>query len=153
MKSSLEFRPLVCPFVRIGNPTPSPTIVSLPDQRGVHTCLRVRGWGSPNSDDWRKSLVLCLLCDYYLDEYTPERALQRSYNFLYPLTEKRLHFIWDTYFSSFELKHIAGLKHPPSPSSPAPCMPCDWAGKLYFTVCTVAYVTVSFWWFLLGLVI
>jgi hypothetical protein len=27
-----------------------------------HTCLRVRGWGSPNSDDWRKSLALCLLC-------------------------------------------------------------------------------------------
>jgi hypothetical protein len=22
----------------------------------------VRGWGSPNSDDWRKSLALCLLC-------------------------------------------------------------------------------------------
>jgi hypothetical protein len=20
------------------------------------------GWGSPNSDDWRKSLALCLLC-------------------------------------------------------------------------------------------
>jgi hypothetical protein len=28
----------------------------------VHTRLRVRGWGSPNSDDWRKSLALCLLC-------------------------------------------------------------------------------------------
>jgi hypothetical protein len=25
--------------------------------------VRVRGWGSPNSDDWRKSLALCLLCD------------------------------------------------------------------------------------------
>jgi hypothetical protein len=30
---------------------------------GGHTRLRVRGWGSPNSDNWRKSLVLCLLCD------------------------------------------------------------------------------------------
>ncbi len=27
-----------------------------------HTRLRMRGWGSPNSDDWRKSLALCLLC-------------------------------------------------------------------------------------------
>ncbi len=27
------------------------------------TRLRVRGWGSPNSDDWRKSLALCLLCE------------------------------------------------------------------------------------------
>jgi hypothetical protein len=29
---------------------------------GRHTCLRVRGCGNPNSDDWRKSLALCLLC-------------------------------------------------------------------------------------------
>jgi hypothetical protein len=29
----------------------------LPDQRvGGHTRLLVRGWGSPNSDDWRKRL-------------------------------------------------------------------------------------------------
>jgi hypothetical protein len=34
-----------------------------PEPKGrVHTCLRVRGWGSPNSDDWRESFVLCLLC-------------------------------------------------------------------------------------------
>jgi hypothetical protein len=29
---------------------------------GGHTSLRVRGWGSPSSDDVRKSLALCLLC-------------------------------------------------------------------------------------------
>jgi hypothetical protein len=28
---------------------------------GGHTRLRARGWGSPNSDDWRTSLALCLL--------------------------------------------------------------------------------------------
>ncbi len=37
-----------------------------PNQRvGGQTSLRVGGgggWGSPNSDDWRKSLALCLLC-------------------------------------------------------------------------------------------
>jgi hypothetical protein len=34
-----------------------------PDQRvGGHTRLRLKGWGRPNSDDWRKSLALCLLC-------------------------------------------------------------------------------------------
>ncbi len=27
-----------------------------------HTRQGVRGWGSPNSDDLRKSLELCLLC-------------------------------------------------------------------------------------------
>jgi hypothetical protein len=31
--------------------------------RGGHTRLRVTGGGGPNSDDWRKSLSLCLLCD------------------------------------------------------------------------------------------
>jgi hypothetical protein len=29
---------------------------------GIGTRLRVRGWGSPSSDDWRKSLALCPLC-------------------------------------------------------------------------------------------
>ncbi len=34
-----------------------------PQNRGEgHTRLWVRGWGSPNSDDWRISLALCLLC-------------------------------------------------------------------------------------------
>ncbi len=32
------------------------------DGGGWHTRLRVRGWGSSNSDDLRKSLALCLLC-------------------------------------------------------------------------------------------
>jgi hypothetical protein len=31
-----------------------------PGGGGGHTCLRVRGWGNPNSDDWRNSLALCL---------------------------------------------------------------------------------------------
>jgi hypothetical protein len=34
-----------------------------PNQRmGEHIRLRVRGWESPNSNEWRKSLALCLLC-------------------------------------------------------------------------------------------
>ncbi len=45
--------------------------------RGGHSRLRVRGWGSPNSDDWRKSFALCLLCarvalqggEYFLKQY------------------------------------------------------------------------------------
>jgi hypothetical protein len=37
---------------------PSPGTIEV----GGHTRLRVRGWGSTNSDDWRKSLALCLLC-------------------------------------------------------------------------------------------
>ncbi len=56
----------VCPLVGIGTlPTPlSPASVPLPPRKGGHTRLRVRGWESPNSDDWRKSLALCLLCGY-----------------------------------------------------------------------------------------
>jgi hypothetical protein len=43
----------VCP-----SPTPFPqeTVPLPPEPKGGgHTRLRVRGWGSPNSDDWRKS--------------------------------------------------------------------------------------------------
>ncbi len=29
---------------------------------GPLPAVRLRGWGSPNSDAWRKSLALCLLC-------------------------------------------------------------------------------------------
>jgi hypothetical protein len=35
-----------------------------PNQKGGHNRLWVRGWVSPNSNDWRKSLALCLLCGY-----------------------------------------------------------------------------------------
>ncbi len=56
----------VCPLVGIGTLPPllSPASVPLPPETGGggHARLRVGGWGSPNSDDWRKSLALCLLC-------------------------------------------------------------------------------------------
>ncbi len=42
-------------------PLPQASVSPPPNQRrGEHTRLRVRGWGSPNSDDWKESLVLCL---------------------------------------------------------------------------------------------
>jgi hypothetical protein len=31
---------------------------------GGGTHLQMRGWGSQNSDDWRKNLALCLLCEF-----------------------------------------------------------------------------------------
>ncbi len=44
-------------------PLPQASVPLTPEAKGGgHTCLRVRGWGSPNSDDWRKSLALCRLC-------------------------------------------------------------------------------------------
>jgi hypothetical protein len=56
-------------LVGIGTlPTPlSPASVPLPPETGVggHTRPRARGWGSPNSDDWRKGLALFLLCGLY----------------------------------------------------------------------------------------
>jgi hypothetical protein len=62
----------VCPLVGIGTlPSPlSPCSECAPPPRTGrgggrgegHTPLRVRGWLTPNSDDWRKSLALCLLC-------------------------------------------------------------------------------------------
>jgi hypothetical protein len=50
----------VCPHVEIA--TPPPSIPQPEPGGGGHTHLRVRVWGSPNSDDWRKSLALCRLC-------------------------------------------------------------------------------------------
>jgi hypothetical protein len=45
------------------NPSPARECAPTPGIKGRrHTRLRVKGWGSPNSDDWRKSLALCLLC-------------------------------------------------------------------------------------------
>jgi hypothetical protein len=47
----------------------------------LHTRLRVRGWGSPSSDDWRKGSALCLLCDasYVLfDQPAGRKSLSHS---------------------------------------------------------------------------
>ncbi len=59
----------VCPLVRIGTLHPLfPEQVCPPrTYEGRHTRLRVRGWEGSNSDDWRKSLALCLLCDVHVD--------------------------------------------------------------------------------------
>ncbi len=55
-----------CPLVGIWTPPPPLLQECVPhpseQKGGGHTCLREREWGSPNSDDWRKSLALCLLC-------------------------------------------------------------------------------------------
>jgi hypothetical protein len=56
----------VCPLV--GTPLPHPLsckrVCFPPEPGGVHIPLRVRGWGCPNTDDWKKSLVgtLSTLC-------------------------------------------------------------------------------------------
>ncbi len=58
----------VCPLVGIGTPPPlsrklvCPTAPPPRNQgRGAHSPAG-EGWGSPNSDDWRKNLALCQLC-------------------------------------------------------------------------------------------
>ncbi len=54
-------------------PLPQASVPLTPEAKGGgHTCLPVRGWGSPNSDDWRKSLALCLLCGLRNLLYTSE---------------------------------------------------------------------------------
>ncbi len=49
----------VCPLVGIGTPPPlkpQASVPSPPDQRvGGLTRLRLKGWGSPNSNDWRNA--------------------------------------------------------------------------------------------------
>ncbi len=55
----------VCPLVEIGTPHHHYRCECAPPPGTKwgwgHTWLRVRGWGSPNSNDCRKSLALCLL--------------------------------------------------------------------------------------------
>ncbi len=47
--------------------SPSKCVPSPETKGGRHTLLPLRGWGGFNSDDWRKSLALCLLCDVHVD--------------------------------------------------------------------------------------
>jgi hypothetical protein len=59
------------PSSKLGSPTHSFASECAPPPTnggGGTFALRVRGWGSPNSDDFRKSLALCLLCAY-MDTY------------------------------------------------------------------------------------
>ncbi len=71
------------PSSELGLPTPCPVSECAPPRNrgggGVQTHLRVRGWGSPNSNDWRKGLVLCLvstLCIQSLISNFPPAELQ-----------------------------------------------------------------------------
>ncbi len=47
-------------------PLPQASVPSPSGPKGVggggQTRLRLKGWGSPNFDDWRKGLALCQLC-------------------------------------------------------------------------------------------
>ncbi len=58
----------VCRLVRIGTPAPTPSLAREcapppPQLKGEAThSPAVDGVGGPNSDDWRKSLGLCLPC-------------------------------------------------------------------------------------------
>ncbi len=78
IKSTKEYH-IVCPLVGIGTlPTPlSPANVPLsPEPGGGHIRLRVRGCGSPDNDDWRKSLALCLLYPSYCQLSTSTLCLK-----------------------------------------------------------------------------
>ncbi len=66
-QSTYIYRAPQCMFPRRNwaspNPSPASKCALPPTKRwGGHTRRRLKGWGSPNSDDWRKSLALCLLC-------------------------------------------------------------------------------------------
>ncbi len=56
----------VCPIVRIGTPhqLSRKRVCPSPEPKGGRTHST---WVGPNSDDWRKGIVLCLLCgDAYM---------------------------------------------------------------------------------------
>ncbi len=56
---------------------------------GGHTCQGVRGWWSLNSDDWRKSLALCLLCAVqYRRRLQREQMRDVPYPPFFPITKE-----------------------------------------------------------------
>jgi hypothetical protein len=64
----LEYHSYPSPRSNWDPPSPSPAsdCVPLLNQRGGgQPRLRMRGWGGSNSDDWRKSLALCLWVGVY----------------------------------------------------------------------------------------
>ncbi len=74
----------VCPIVRIGTPPPKiPHLsVSFPrNQEGdAHSPAGEGAGGGPNSDDWRKGIVLCLLCgDAYMSGTSVATWVRGSY--------------------------------------------------------------------------
>jgi hypothetical protein len=53
----------ICPLVEIVPPSPASECAPPTESKGGDTlACGERGAGSPNSDDWRESLVICLLC-------------------------------------------------------------------------------------------
>jgi hypothetical protein len=76
IKSTTEY----VPSSELGLPQPlaRQRVCPSPQNRGGHTRLRVRGLGTPNSDDWRNSLALGLLCAIDLLIYFIARNLRTS---------------------------------------------------------------------------
>jgi hypothetical protein len=88
----------VCPLV--GNrtlPAPlTPANVPLPpDPGGGHTRQGARGWGSPTSDDLRKSLALYLLCGGVWQYICP--CIIRCCVGTLPVVQPRINEGWERY--------------------------------------------------------
>ncbi len=63
----------VCPLVGIGTPTtplPQACVPPPPPPPEGHTRLWLNGWRRPNSDDWRKSFAIWLLCAPYPSRFS-----------------------------------------------------------------------------------
>jgi hypothetical protein len=76
----------VCPFVRIGPPSPSPESECVlpppkPKGGGGRHSLGGEGENVANSDDWRESLVLCILCVRFISSMgTSEILYEQKYD-------------------------------------------------------------------------
>ncbi len=62
---------------------------------GKQNCLQVRGWGSPNSDDWRKAL--CLLCVLRIPSGCPSKNRTRHLSYADHLATPAPKFCSDTH--------------------------------------------------------
>ncbi len=78
-------------------------------QASVPLPLPVRGWGSPNSNDWRKSLTLCLLCGW-----NPKQPFKITLFYRTPLkTIFKRNYVFMPTFASF-FYSFSSLAAPPT---------------------------------------
>ncbi len=95
------------PSFELGLPPSHPSdCAPTPNQRWrAHTRLRVRRWGSPNLDDWRKISALCLLKENILQYVV--------YNEIFPPLKRYL---------LMNSTSVISPSHSTSPPSPLQCM-------------------------------
>ncbi len=122
----------VCPLVRTGSPRllSRKRVCPPPGNSkggGTH-CPAGEGGGGPRSDDWRKSLALCLLCDWNVTHWIEAKA--RIVN------QIRLGKLWISRQKS-RIRRVLVLDPPPASSE----LPIKWIQIKFFFLIEIVVVS------------